>query len=209
MNKNVLSCTFFFLFGGCNSASFFVSLRNPVFMVPLSSLLVPGARVAVVGSRSFPSPSLVESFVVGFPAGVVVVSGGGGVVDLSAAAAARSVGLSVVEFLPDWGRYRRGAGPVRNAALVSGGLSVLVAFASDPECLSAGTADVVRRARAAGVPVFVFGPDGSSPSQTSLFLIYKTPFMKEINAELDLIFQELRDLAYFIETGIEIIRPKK
>ena len=138
-------------------------------MAPLSSLLVSGARVAVVGSRSFPAPSLVECFVVGLPAGVCVVSGAGGIVDKTAAAAARSVGLSVEEFFADWRRFRKGAGPERNGRLVASGLSVLVAFASDPDCLSPGTADVVRRARAAGVLVFVFGPDGRSFSQLELF----------------------------------------
>lgn len=131
------------------------------FMQPLSSFLVPGARVAVVGSRSFPALSLVECFVAGLPPGVVVVSGGARGVDAAAAAAALECGLALEVFRADWGRFRRGAGPVRNAALVAGGLSVLVCFVSDPECLSPGSADVCRRARAAGVPVFVFGPSGA------------------------------------------------
>ena len=130
-------------------------------MSSLSSLLVSGARIGIVGSRSFPFPSLVESFVVGLPAGCVVVSGAGGVVDLAAAAAARSVGLSVLEFPASWSRYGRGAGPVRNRQLVSSGLSVLVVFVSDPAAPSPGSASSVRLARAAGVPVFIFGPDGS------------------------------------------------
>lgn len=33
--------------------------------------------------------------------------------------------------------------------------------------------------------------------------------MKEINNEINLAIQEILDLAYFIETGIEIIRPLK
>lgn len=138
-------------------------------MVSLSSLLVSGSRVGIVGSRSFPFPSLVESFVVDLPSGVCVVSGGGGVVDRTAVAAARSVCLSFEEFLPDWGRFGRGAGPVRNQALVSGGLSCLVVFLSDPDRPSAGSLDCLRRALAAAVPVFVFGPDGRGPVSQLLF----------------------------------------
>lgn len=157
-------------------------------MQSLSSLLFPGARVAVVGSRDFPAPSLVEAFVADLPE-VVVVSGSdwerwqrggsvgscGGIVDITAVDSARRFGIEVCEFPPDWHRYRRGAGVVRNGVLVASGLSVLVAFASDPRHLSSGTADVIRKAVAAKVPVFVFGPDGtdcrkvSKPVQMAMF----------------------------------------
>ena len=136
----------------------------------LSSLLVAGARVAVVGSRDFPCPSLVESFVVDLPEGVCVVSGAGGVVDLTAAEAARMSGLALEEFPAAWGRYGRGAGMVRNRELVSSGLSVMVAFVCNPDRPSPGSKDVIGRARKAGVPVFIFGPAGiPSPSQLQLF----------------------------------------
>jgi hypothetical protein len=130
----------------------------------LSSLLFPGSRVAIVGSRDFPQPSLVESFVADLD-DVVVISGAGGVVDVTAVSSARLFGIEVIEFPADWDRYRRGAGPVRNSVLVNSGLDVLVAFASDPRRLSPGTSDVVRKALSAGVPVFVFGPDGSEISK--------------------------------------------
>jgi hypothetical protein len=137
-----------------------VSLINFAYIVYMFSLhpsfLVPGSRVAVVGSRNFPSPGLVSQFVSGLPAGVVVVSGAGGAVDLAAAAAGRACGLQVVEFPAQWAVYGRAAGPVRNQQLVAAGLSCLVAFVSDPGRLSPGTASVVRFARSAGVPVFFY-----------------------------------------------------
>jgi len=129
-------------------------------MMNLPSLSA-GSRVAVVGSRSFPSPSLVEAFISSLPPGVVVVSGGARGADSFAAAAAAAACLACEVFAADWRRYGRGAGCVRNAALVSAGLALLVAFVSDPSALSSGSADVIKRARAAGVPVLVFGPDSS------------------------------------------------
>ena len=129
-------------------------------MVSLSSFLVPGARVGVVGSRRFPRPEVVEGFVRSLPVGVVVVSGAGGVVDLTAAVSGRSSGLSVEEFPAEWSRFGRSAGPLRNRALVRSGLSVLVVFLSDPSSPSPGSASSIREALAAGVPVFVFGPAG-------------------------------------------------
>jgi hypothetical protein len=124
-------------------------------MQSLSSFLLPGARVAIVGSRDFPQPSLVESFVADLRE-VVVVSGSnyerwraggsvnscGGIVDLTAVSSARLFGLEVDEFSPNWRKYGRGAGIVRNGPLANSGLSVLVAFAKDPSRLSSGTADV-------------------------------------------------------------------
>lgn len=130
-------------------------------MKSLSSFLVPGARVAVVGSREFPCLSLVEAFVSDLP-GCVVVSGGARGVDQCAADAGRAAGLNVVEFEAEWRRFGLGAGPVRNQKLVDSGLDVLVCFVSNLKKVSKGSADVCRRARAAGVPVFVFGPDGSA-----------------------------------------------
>jgi hypothetical protein len=125
----------------------------------LSSLLYPGSRVAVVGSRDFPSRSLVECFVIDLPF-CVVVSGGARGVDSFAEASAKLARLDFELFKADWARYRRGAGPVRNQKIVDSGLNVLVAFVSNPRRLSPGSADVIRRARSARVPVFVFGPDG-------------------------------------------------
>lgn len=144
----------------------------------LSDLLFHGSRIAIVGSRDFPCPSLVESFVSDLD-DVIVISGSdwerwkrggsvnscGGIVDLTAVDAAHRCGLEVFQYPPDWRRYRGGAGPVRNSALVAGGLDVLVAFAYCPGCLSSGTADVIKKAVIARVPVFVFGPDGSEMSK--------------------------------------------
>lgn len=134
----------------------------------LSDLLFHGSRIAIVGSRDFPCPSLVESFVSDLD-DVIVISGSdwerwkrggsvnscGGIVDLTAVDAAHRCGLEVFQYPPDWRRYRGGAGPVRNSALVAGGLDVLVAFAYCPGCLSSGTADVIKKAVIARVPVFV------------------------------------------------------
>lgn len=140
----------------------------------LSDFLYPGSRVAIVGSRDFPVPSLVEAFVSDLPE-VIIVTGSnldeferggsvnscGGIVDLTAAKAARDFGIELNEFSPEWRRYGRGAGKVRNGLLVNSGLTVMVAFAKDPECLSSGTADVVGKALKARIPVFIFGTDGS------------------------------------------------
>jgi predicted Rossmann fold nucleotide-binding protein DprA/Smf involved in DNA uptake len=122
--------------------------------------LPPGSRVGIVGSRSFPAAAGIESFVAALPPGVVVVSGGARGADSLAAAAAVAAGLQLQVFAAEWARLGRAAGPARNRRLVSSGLSALCVFLSSPSAPSPGSLSALRLARAAGVPVFVFGPAG-------------------------------------------------
>lgn len=58
-------------------------------------------------------------------------------------------GIGVHYFMADWSKFGRAAGPMRNQAmLVDGNPDIVIAFPG-----GRGTADMVRRARAAGVPV--------------------------------------------------------
>ena len=137
-----------------------------VYMLVPSSLLAPGSRIWVAGSRSFSSPGLVVSFVSSLPAGVLVCCGScscsrcggvgcshcGGVVDAAARRARLSAGLPVLCCPPEWQRFGRAAGPLRSAALALAGVSCLVVFLSPGG--SPGSARAVALARAAGVPVF-------------------------------------------------------
>lgn len=60
----------------------------------------------------------------------------------------------IVEAHPaDWQRYGRAAGPIRNQQMVDSGADLVIAFPG-----GRGTADMVRRARAAGIPVRVIPP---------------------------------------------------
>lgn len=127
-------------------------------MIVPNSLLVPGSRVAIVGSRDFDRPDLVASFVRSLPSGVVVVSGGARGVDRFAVDEARRCGLEVDEFLAQWvvnGRFRKWAGCARNASLVASGISCLVAFPLSAQSISSGTANAIKEAHKRNIPVFV------------------------------------------------------
>src|SRR3546814_6456627 len=69
--------------------------------------------IAIVGSRSYPRPDLVQAYVAGLPGGCVVVSGGAPGVDSVAEAAAKAAGLETVVFHADWESLGRRAGPIR------------------------------------------------------------------------------------------------
>ena len=68
--------------------------------------------------------------------------------DAMAVAWAKSRGVRCIGFLANWREFGRAAGPMRNAQMVAYGLDGFVAFPG-----GRGTADMVTRARAAGVTV--------------------------------------------------------
>jgi predicted Rossmann fold nucleotide-binding protein DprA/Smf involved in DNA uptake len=110
--------------------------------------------VAIVGSRDDARPAAVRAFVAALARkhpGCTVVSGGARGVD-SIAAAAREVGLAMREFPADWARLGRGAGFVRNRAIVDAA-QVVVAFWDGR---SRGTAHTIGLAREAGRQVVVY-----------------------------------------------------
>lgn len=55
----------------------------------------------------------------------------------------------------DWPVHGNRAGPIRNQAMVDSGADLCLAFTTKPLDSSRGTADCVRRARAAGIPAYV------------------------------------------------------
>lgn len=63
---------------------------------------------------------------------------------------AREHGVDRLEYPADWRIHGRGAGPIRNQLMADAGAALCVAFPG-----GRGTADMVRRATAAGIPVQV------------------------------------------------------
>lgn len=78
-----------------------------------------------------------------------VIQGGATGADSGAADWARASEIPVTSFPADWDRYGRQAGPLRNTQMLAEGRpDAVIAFPG-----GAGTADMVRKARAAGLPV--------------------------------------------------------
>ena len=60
-----------------------------------------------------------------------------------------------------WSKHGKAAGPKRNQAMLGNGIDFVIAFPGGK-----GTADMVRRARRAGVPVVAISPEGQpNPTQ--------------------------------------------
>jgi len=118
--------------------------------------------VLVCGGRAFTDADTVDrwlSMLKTRPS--LIVHGGAGGVDTLAHLWAKENGIDVRPYPADWSKLGPKAGPVRNQRMLDEGKPNLVlAFEG-----GRGTADMVRRARKAGVPVIeaASGPGGRKP----------------------------------------------
>lgn len=111
-------------------------------------------RVLITGSREWEASILAPFLRAAFttlPTNAVIVHGGAAGADTIAGDVAMDMGFTVERYPADWKRFGRGAGPVRNQAMVD--LGADVCFAA-PLGKSPGTRDCMRRARQAGIPVY-------------------------------------------------------
>lgn len=115
-------------------------------------------RVIVTGSRNWDDFTVVWIALTGLladhPTDLTVVHGGcpTGADHYAAAWAAQYRSVDVEPWPADWHRHGRAAGPLRNQQMVDAGADLVLAF-FQPGAANRGTADCVRRAEAAGIPV--------------------------------------------------------
>ena len=100
-------------------------------------------KVGIVGSRTLNPANLEDHLPQGTTA---IISGGAKGVDRAAATLARRLNLELVEFLPDYRRYGRGAPHRRNAQIVEAA-DLILAFWDGK---SRGTQSTINLARKAG-----------------------------------------------------------
>lgn len=128
-------------------------------------------RVLVCGSRTFTDPRPVDTMLYGLWRPLIadigraakrdgvmtVIEGGAKGADALAAFWAQShEGVCWIQVPANWARDGKAAGPIRNQRmLVDGNPDLVLAFVDKPLAESRGTADMVRRARGAGVRTYV------------------------------------------------------
>lgn len=118
-------------------------------------------RVLICGSRHWAKPVPVDVVVGGFKAvygtETVIIHGAAQGADSMAGSAAHRHGLDCEPYPADWDTHGKSAGPLRNQRMLDEGKpEVVVAFTNDLPG-SKGTADMVRRALKAGLPVYIMG----------------------------------------------------
>lgn len=114
-------------------------------------------KIAVIGSRRFSRPDLVENFIAGLSNDDTIISGGAPGVDTMATEAARRQNLRSIVFSADWDTHGRSAGPMRNLQIVEAADEV-VAFWNGT---SRGTLNTAIQALAAGKSATVIAEDGA------------------------------------------------
>lgn len=111
-------------------------------------------KIAIIGSRKWADEQAVIAYVDSLPADSLVISGGAKGVDTIAIVAAQLRGLETLVFPANWRLWGNGAGGIRNGEMIKAGLGLVAAFW---DMSSTGTADMIARAKRAGVP-YVINP---------------------------------------------------
>lgn len=119
-------------------------------------------KILVCGSRDFPRPSLlIRAMLDGLTGDCIptpeILEGG---CPTGADAEARDWAdehpdVTITTFYADWKTSGRAAGPMRNQVMLDEEPDLVLAFVNKPLEISRGTADMVRRARRAGIPTLV------------------------------------------------------
>lgn len=138
-------------------------------------------RVIVCGSREWTDREIVDTVLDGYEAQcfdddeaeLVVIEGGAKGADAAAADWSRRLHHNHLQFPADWDTHGKAAGPIRNQRMLDEGKpDVVVAFKDgfqhdfqmpkedgsgewETVKMRGGTEDLVRRAKAAGIPVYV------------------------------------------------------
>lgn len=114
-------------------------------------------RILVCGDRNWSDSDKIKTVLTEFPSNdSVVIHGGCRGADTIAGNVAKEYGMNVVVFQAEWGKYGRGAGPIRNKKMLDEGKpDIVIAFHSDISS-SKGTKNMIEQARKKGVEVVLY-----------------------------------------------------
>jgi hypothetical protein len=112
-------------------------------------------RIAIIGSRDFNDYSAFEIYINNIiceddelnfdnPNNILIVSGGCSGVDSMAERWAKEHKYKTLIFKPEWSKYGKAAGPLRNTLIIENS-DVIIAF---PSKKSVGTYDTINKAKA-------------------------------------------------------------
>lgn len=116
-------------------------------------------RILVTGSRNWTDKVTVaqairEAWLVeGRPYGVTVVHGGARGADYIAGVYARRLGFSVEVHAPNWDKYGKAAGAIRNKAMVDSDVDICLAFIKNNSDGATMCADMAQNA---GIPTHIW-----------------------------------------------------
>lgn len=124
---------------------------------------MPGPRYLFCGSRKYRDPYVIRLLIAGLHTWgkihkepIVIIHGDAPGADTLADEATKEwANVSAEKYPADWNSYDRAAGPIRNQQMLDEGKPSIVFAFSDDFKNSKGTRDMVRRANANGLPVYL------------------------------------------------------
>jgi hypothetical protein len=122
-------------------------------------------RVIISGDRNWTCSDLARRVIARLVARhgeVEIIHGDARGVDSAFADAAREAGCGVFPYEALWEKHGKRAGPIRNQAMVDAGAEFVIAVHRSL-AWSRGTGDLVRRALAAGIPVYLIDGEDVVP----------------------------------------------
>ena len=108
-------------------------------------------RLLVCGDRNWQDYTLVLQEVTALHPDIVIEGEVRGA-DTMGRTAAYTIGAEVIAFPAQWNKYGRAAGPIRNQLMLTEGKPDMILAFHYSITSSRGTADMIRRAKLAGVP---------------------------------------------------------
>lgn len=128
-------------------------------------------KVLICGSRGWHDPEPIETIIAGYDIiaeganqKLTVIQGGARGADAIAKSLAKSWGAEIITEEANWNKYGKGAGPIRNKKMLEDhNPDVVWAFRTTGK--SNGTDDMVKQAKARGIPTFVVVADGEDEEE--------------------------------------------
>lgn len=113
-------------------------------------------RVIICGDRNWTDEETIHEYIHTLPPNSVVIQGTCRGADMIARHLAYTHGHFIMDFPAKWDKHGRAAGPIRNKQMLTEGNPDLVIAFHDNLPESKGTADMIRQAKKAGIPVKYF-----------------------------------------------------
>jgi len=102
------------------------------------------------------------------PRNILVIHGGSKGADTHAGQAAFRLGMGIRVYPANWLKYKKGAGPIRNALMLKENKVDLILAFHDDLTGSKGTRDMVKQALKAGIPIRLYKSNGNYSEITEI-----------------------------------------
>lgn len=121
----------------------------------LHSTMISDQRILICGDRHWTDYQMISD-IIAWRRPSLIIEGGATGADSCAREAAQAQNIPYLEFRAKWESYGKAAGPIRNQEMLDEGKpDMVIAFHDDLEN-SKGTKDMIRRAKKADIPAWVY-----------------------------------------------------